>query len=143
MIDWMKWITFSLAVLGSALGVMNTWRAIDRDKVKLRVRFTNGVTNVSGFTQNVCGIEITNLSAFPVTVTEIGIHPANSTHKSIFLPPFMGGVSLPSRLEAREQMTAFIPAENVNTNLKYKDVYAKMACGVVVIDTDLPSSLLG
>jgi hypothetical protein len=33
----MEVVTLPLTVLGAVLGVLNTWRAMDRDRVKLRV----------------------------------------------------------------------------------------------------------
>ena len=36
--DWIGWVIFGLAVLGAALGVLNTWHSLDQRRVSLRVR---------------------------------------------------------------------------------------------------------
>jgi hypothetical protein len=66
-------VTLSIAVLGAVLGVINTWRAIDSSRVKLKVLPRHAIP-VGGAPSHIgfC-IAVTNLSAFPVTVNEVGV----------------------------------------------------------------------
>jgi hypothetical protein len=41
---WTKLVTFALAVLGSVLGVLNTWRNMSKDRLKLRLSLTGDDT---------------------------------------------------------------------------------------------------
>jgi len=60
----MQLITFSLAVLGAVLGIMNTWENFDKDRIKLKVIPARAV--VGGSYQDIkLAISITNFSSFP------------------------------------------------------------------------------
>ena len=77
-------VTSGCAVLGAVLGVMNTWNGLNRQKVKLwvvpKVIYPLGSLAVLTATrcregtelQTTGCIEITNLSAFPVTIYDTG-----------------------------------------------------------------------
>jgi hypothetical protein len=65
---WQDMVTLGLAGLGAVLGVMNTWQAMSRERLRLRVR---PMQIVSGGGLSF-GIEVVNLSSFPVTVEEVG-----------------------------------------------------------------------
>ena len=67
-------VTLAIALLGAVLGVINTWHALDKNRVKLKVVPKIAMTlGRSGSAVGFC-IEITNLSAFAVTVDEAGVH---------------------------------------------------------------------
>lgn len=69
MVGWSEGITFAIALLGAVLGLLNTWIAIDQRRVRLRVSPAYALTpNVIGFS-----IAVTNLSAFPLTISEVGL----------------------------------------------------------------------
>jgi len=125
-------ITFGLAMLGAVLGVINTWRTINRDRLKLRVRFIRGISvHAPTMPSSVFGVEVTNLSSFPVTISEVGLHIEGTKSRAAFIPHIIsdGGKTLPRRLETREQITVYIPTTALRLELRYKDVYATTACG--------------
>ena len=59
-------------VTGAVLGILNTWRAFDRDRVRLRVSPIWFFRNDGVQTVHTLGVDVTNLSFFPVTVTSVG-----------------------------------------------------------------------
>ena len=127
-------VTFGLALLGAVLGVINTWRTLNRDRVKLRVRFIHGFAiNAPHLPDRVFGVEVTNLSAFPLTVAEVGLHIQGSSDRAAFIPHITAdNKPLPRKLDSREQVTVYIRQDALRRELSYKNVYATTACGVTV-----------
>jgi hypothetical protein len=93
--------------VGTSLGIFNTWRASQKDKVKLKVipkiysdlgnrRFST-VRIPTDTTQRWHGLclEIVNIGFFPVTIDEIGILRTDTDLRMIFQPELSGGESLP------------------------------------------------
>lgn len=123
-------ITLGIAVLGAVLGVLNTWRTFSNDRVRLRVR-EHGMATTDG--DRGIGIEIVNLSTFPVIISTMGLHlTAGARHIQLVEPFFLLGGKLPYRLEPRAACTAFQPIgalpEDVWTIVKH--AYVTTACGV-------------
>jgi hypothetical protein len=61
----------SFGLLGAVLGIMNTWRAFDRDRIRIRIEpaffiRTDGIVSMGGYR-----LIITNLSYFPVTIMHL------------------------------------------------------------------------
>ncbi len=128
--EWMQQVTFGLALLGAVLGVVNTWRTLSRDRLRLRVRLVLAIIG-SGQHQHRVGIEVTNLSTFPVTLNEVGLHAKGSKSRAVFIPLEVSGESdsLPCRLEPRTQVTAYILRQAVKVGVPYTSAYARTACG--------------
>lgn len=148
-------ITFAIALLGAVLGIMNvvisivnSWRIIDRDRVKLMVipkqaQFIgNGCftsinrevpqTFSKGMPVQLC-IEITNLSTFPVTVGRIGILYRNTNVRGHLPQPILiDGGTFPRRLEPRSSFTAYFSPDaeliSKDGNASYC-VFAETDCG--------------
>jgi hypothetical protein len=113
--------------LGAVLGIINTWRAFDRDRVRLRVKpvwtvFQGGTHTLS--------IEVINHSYIPVTVTQVGFTLRDRDKVFIFLP-IQPGDSIPKRLEPRTSLTALAPfgTENAPSMIDVRRAFAKTACG--------------
>lgn len=124
-------ITLALALLGAVLGIINTWHALDRTRVKLRVRPKHAIPlGAVDERLNFC-IEITNLSAFAVTVSEAGVALKASDKRLAYTSPVLideGG--WPRRLEPRTSVTIYGQAPSTSGR-KLKCAYAKTACGVM------------
>lgn len=125
--DWINGITLAIALLGAVLGILNTWIVIDQRRVRLRVSPAYALApGTVGFL-----IQVTNLSAFPMTVTEVGFTLPSNKRAVITDPMFMDGKGWPRRLEAREPVTTYfdpttLPKGQMNVLGK---AYAHTACG--------------
>lgn len=100
---WMPYVTLAIAVLGAGLGALNTWNSIKDRRVRLRV--TPQWSLGAGFSG--MSIEVTNLGATPVTLTEVGFtigKAKSSLPKRVPVLPagIMNGPELPTRLDRRE-----------------------------------------
>ncbi len=118
--------SFLLGAVGTTLGIVNFLRDIARSRVRLRVipklsfsvdggllSFTTSkhlAGRISLGDQNYLGIEVVNLSAFPVTIEEIGFcdkDPRKSERSVIRVPLLPNGESWPVRLEPRASFTGY------------------------------------
>jgi hypothetical protein len=129
-------MTLAIAVLGAVLGVINTWHAIDNSRVKLNVQPAHAIL-VGGFNPavNFC-IEVTNLSAFPVTVCDVGVFHRNTESRSSFISPvFTDGGTWPRRLEPRSSVTVYGQRPESPPGHPIKNAYARTQCGVTVTGT--------
>lgn len=129
---WKELITFGLALLGAVLGLLNTWRALNRERVKLRVRFVHAYpANAAQLGGKMYGIEITNLSAFAVTILEAGLNILGSADRCPFIPHVTpDNKPLPRKLDSREQCTLYISQDALRDDVSFRDVYATTACGI-------------
>jgi hypothetical protein len=122
-------VTFGLALLGAALGVINIWRAIDHDRVRLRLRVQGYVT--SHGESGMC-VEVVNLSSFAVTVSQVAFDMRGGKLIFFILPTtIMGGKCAPQRLESRASFTTHFPAgkEKCEGMVNVTRVFATTACG--------------
>lgn len=128
-------ITLMVAGIGAALGILNTWRLFDRDRVKLLVTpkrampvTMKGISDVHGL----C-IGIVNLGFVPVTISDVGVFYKDTTKRGVLTNPIMiDGGKFPRRLEPREAFTVYTqPGYHLNDK-KFSNVkcaYAKTDCG--------------
>lgn len=131
----MEAITLSIAVLGAVLGLINTWYNIDKNRVKLKIRPAHAIPvnipNISLKEINFC-IEVTNLSSFPVTVSEVGFLYSDTKARSVIINPIIiDGREWPRRLEPRSSVTCYIKLDKSIIRNKIKCAYAKTQCGVI------------
>ena len=128
-------VTLSIAVLGAVLGIMNTWRSIDRDRVKLKV-VPKQATPMSqyGIGQSTLCIDVTNFSTFPIVITEVGLlYQGTPTRGAIINPIVIDGGSFPRKLEPRTSITVYTHPDALNDHHGYmiKCAYARTDCGVM------------
>jgi len=126
-------VTFGIALLGAVLGVLNTWRNFDRDRVKLIIKPAHSIL-VGGAEHLWPGIdfciEVVNLSAFPVTVQEIGFENRDMNKRAVVVRSLtVDGGSLPRRLETREAVSLYFRKPGADERHLVKHAYAKTACG--------------
>src|ERR1700682_709418 len=91
-------ITIGAASVGAVLGVMNTWNAMNQRRVRLRVTpvfLTTTEGDPVGY-----AIEVVNLSAFPVTVAEVGFSASGNRRVPVQAPQFSDNKMLPRRIES-------------------------------------------
>lgn len=128
-------ITLAIASVGAVLGILNTWKSYDKDRPKLKVMPKTAVfTGSHGVDQRprLC-IEATNLSTFPLTVTEFGVMFVGTTDRGVFLEPlFRDGGNLPRTLEPRTSITAYMEPEALHGNSHpIKCAYVQTDCGLM------------
>ena len=135
-------VTLTIAVAGAVLGlvgtvlsILNTWRTFDRDKVKLRV-VPKHAFPVGGIDNRPrVSIDVTNLSTFPVTVSQIGFLFHDTTNRGVLVQPFMpDGGSFPRRLEPRTSFSVLCdPMEHLEPDFaSVRCVYAQTDCGATI-----------
>ena len=126
--DVLSWGTLAIAVLGAVLGLLNTWRALSGDRVRLRTRLVVEVP--SGL---LLGLEVVNLSSFPITLAEVGVIYRGAGRKGELLNyGKVDGVALPVRIEARDMVRVasdFLPKDYS----RHHRFFATSACGSTCI----------
>lgn len=127
-------LTFGIALVGAILGVINTWKAIDRDRPKLRVTFKHAIP-VGGADPRIryC-IEVLNLSAFPLTITEVGVLLRGTKARGAVTQPLLfDGGSWPRRLEPRTSVTGYLREDAFrHEQHPIRCAYAKTDCDLIV-----------
>ena len=132
LLPWMDYVTLAIAALGAGLGIINTWHGLNQRRMKLMVVPKVAYLPSHGSEEMGC-INVTNLSAFPVTIREVGFtidgDPRKKARAAIPQPIVMDGDPWPRRLEARTSVSLFFDW----TNLKHgiKKAYALTDCGNV------------
>ncbi|MDO9360662.1 MAG: hypothetical protein Q7T70_16930 [Polaromonas sp.] len=123
--------TLAIAVLGAVLGIINTWQALDKSRVKLRVVPKHAIP-IGGVDQRLtfC-IEITNLSGFAVTIAEAGVFYKGTRSRGVIRPILLDGKSWPRRLEARSSVTVYAQPPFSEDGSRLRCAFAKTECGVV------------
>jgi len=122
--------TLAIAAVGAVLGFINTWRAVDQNRVKLKVAPAHAIPYGSA-PQNIrfC-VQVTNLSQFAVTVDDVGFffHGSNR-HSSIVNPMFTDNGPWPRRLEPRSSVTVYSEPPRSSNGHKIKCAFARTQCG--------------
>lgn len=123
-------ITLAIAVVGAVLGVINTWHGLDKSRVKLRVLPAHAIpVGAASSAFNFC-IEVTNLSAFAVTVKDVGVFFHGTDGRGSFVAPLLiDGGPWPRRLEPRSSVTVYGQRPESTPQQRIKCAYAKTACG--------------
>jgi hypothetical protein len=136
-------------IAGTVLGILNTVVSFNRSRVKLTAipkrayccgtgYIVSSIADAIDKKQMASGvpwrwcIEVTNLSAFPITVSEVGFGRAsNSSSRLVIAKPEIGGKrDFPTRLEPRESAT-FYAGIGVGVSVKYPWAFVKTACGTL------------
>lgn len=129
-------ITLAIAVLGAVLGLVNTWHAIDKKRVKIRVRPKHAIPVGAADPKITFCIEITNLSDFAITVDEAGVFYRGTDARGAYTQPIlMDGKSWPRRLEPRSSVTVYGQSPQPKPGHSLKCAYAHTECGVTRIGT--------
>lgn len=129
-ITWFQAATLGIALVGAVLGIINTWQGLDKARIKLKVTPAHAIP-YGGIDESLrfC-IEITNLSAFPVTISDAGVFFHGTTKRgAIVSPVFSDHGHWPRRLEPRSSITVYSQIPRSSTGHKIKCAYAKTQCG--------------
>jgi hypothetical protein len=122
-------VALVMAAVGAVLGILNSWRMFDRDRVRIKVVPRKYVT--SNGDRGLC-VDVINLGYVAVTVTQLVIDLRKQRgHMFWFTPGFYESAKLPYRLEPRASITVYVsPAAAQNPEIREgRRVIAKTACG--------------
>ena len=149
-----KFVALILGVIGTLLGVINFFRSIFDERVRLRVVPSLAYPQDGGMLVDTkahriealtaqlgmptISIEVTNFSKFPVTVTEVGLCEEDiEAERSPFQRPrFLDAAAdaaWPRRVEARDALSVY-STQNHGSNYNFTArtrAYAKTSCGHV------------
>jgi len=126
-------LTFAIACLGAVLGLINTIHSIRKDKLKAKIRpvFVHPIRS-DGVQEKFIGLDITNLSNFPISISQIGFILKGTKNRRVITLPLssQGTIILPKKLESREQITLFGNYDEIKKE-KRKIIcgYCTTACG--------------
>jgi hypothetical protein len=123
-------VTLAIAAIGAVLGVINTLRAIDQGRVKLKVVPGHAVP-YGGAPQNIrfC-VQVTNLSQFAVTIYDAGVFfHGTKSRGSIVNPVFTDNGPWPRRLEPRTSLSIYSEIPHQKNGRKIKTAYVRTQCG--------------
>lgn len=117
-------------LLGAVLGIINTCHQLRRDKVRLRVvpKIVNIINGGELSAPKLC-IEVTNLSVFSVTITNVGFEAKE--HDLCLFPILYDGKPWPRRLESRQSIMTFF-GDDWETNRELCSIscaFASTECG--------------
>lgn len=131
LLNWQSGITLGIALLGAVLGVINTWKALSRDRVCLRVTPGNYANWGGGEIIDGISIEVVNLSMVPITVTQVGFRVSRK-RGVIIVADYFRMDALPCRLEPRASMAISVAPGTPEAKelASVKSAYAKTACGL-------------
>lgn len=132
---WKDIFTIATASVGAVLGVLNYWNQLSQRRVRLVVRPAYAHSTNGGPTM--FAIEVTNLSAFAVTVTEVGLTgwsgAKGGARSAIVMPIVIDNKPWPRRLEPRSAVSGYFdPRESRPDPKKVAKAYAKTECGAYV-----------
>ncbi|MBC3917118.1 hypothetical protein H8L32_06495 [Undibacterium sp. CY18W] len=123
-------ITLAIALLGAILGVINTWQTLDKSRVKLLVIPKHATQiGVPDSKLTFC-VEVINMSAFAVTVDEVGVFfKGTEIRGCIRMPILIDGGTWPRRLEPRSAVTLYGQKPESTSGNRIKCAYAMTSCG--------------
>jgi hypothetical protein len=123
-------ITLAIAILGAVLGLINTWHALDRSRVKLKVLPAHAIPVGGADPRLKFCIGVTNLSAFPVTIKEVGVLYKGTDSRGVFVEPFLlDRGDWPRRLEPRSSVTVYGQTPDSTSDRRIRCAYATTECG--------------
>lgn len=123
-------ITFAIAVLGAALGLVNLWREIDRSRVKLRVIPKGWIDTEGG---HGLSVEVVNRGEYAVTLVAVGVQ-LRGDEKLEWQFLAIDRARCPHRLEPRDSVSfrARAGAEKDDKLRRLgRRAFVRTACGVV------------
>lgn len=129
-ISLLQGVTLIIAVLGAVLGIINMRHEFDKSRIKLLVRPKHAIPVGNFDTRITFCIEVINLSAFAITIEDVGVlFKGTKDRGSIIGPIISDGGKLPRRLEPRSSVTIYCQKPSSPPGHAIKCAYAKTECG--------------
>jgi len=125
-------LTLIIAVSGLVLGIVNTWRTIHKDRVRIRVRPVQVycLNDEERLVTGGVGVSVTNLSSFEITITELGFMKRWKNEKISLFGTDLGHL-IPCRMLPRTTISFRIP-ESISSHPNFVTVhrpFVDTACG--------------
>lgn len=164
-IDWSGTLTIAGAALGAVLGVVNTWWALGRDRVRLRIvpvwhsgdqQMQNGQVSrttsayagaLQTYPDGRLGVRIINRGFMAVIIEDVGFTASGYFNRHLRKAQLIRRssrgdaddlVRLPVKLEPRASITIWCLQTGTNLDAKVHDarrVYVNTACGLDIFAT--------
>ena len=134
-LTWKDIFTLSCAVIGAVLGILNTWNGLNQRRVKLKVlpKVAYPINHTGEFGRKMGCIEVTNLSAFAFTISDVGFtingDPRKKKRAAIIRPILHDGGAWPRRLDPRSSVTVYFDLSRLAKEIH--KAYAITDCGEV------------
>ncbi len=149
---WIAIIGAVTGVAGLVLGIISAVDLLQKNRVRLRVVPKLAWTNQNGLAFQTAlhpktgdsvtrgrdpdrlAIEIVNLSAFPVTISEVGFGRPDSHHRPVLVVPEVSlGCTWPAVLESRRAVTVYQKLTGLSHKITTlpRRVYVETECGSV------------
>jgi hypothetical protein len=122
-------LTLTVASVGAVLGIINTWHGLDKSRIKLKVSPAHAIPVGDVDPKLRFCIEVTNLSAFAVTISDVGVFYRGTDHRGSYDPVLIDGGAWPRRLEPRSSVTVYGQRPDGVQGRKIKCAYARTQCG--------------
>jgi hypothetical protein len=129
-------VTLAIAILGATLGVITTWHSLDQSRVKLKVLPAMAIPVGAAPAEIDVSVTVTNLSAFPITVNEVGVlfrGLKDTDKRGVMMNPLLSDNGpWPRRLESRSSVSLFASLPDPAPGLRIRCAYARTDCGKTV-----------
>lgn len=125
-------------ITGAVLGIMNTWNQMQRKSVKIKILPTHVIP--VGALENAplnFGLEVINLSEFPVVVEDVGFLLTGGRHGTLAtVPGRESNGALPLRLEPRSSYSKLFHVDQGTVDWRnVRCAYARTQCGTEATGT--------
>ena len=124
-------------VSGAILGIINTWHQLSKNKVRLKVTPSHAIPVGSLANYNInFGIEVVNLSDFPVTISDVGFLLQNKQRATLStVDSFEQPQNLPVRLEPRTTYNNYFNINQARLPKEVECAYVTTQCGKLITGT--------
>jgi len=124
-------------VSGAILGVINTWNQLTKNKVRLKVTPVHAIPVGTLANSGVnFGIEVINLSDFPVTISDVGFLLKNKKRATLCMVISIDQpAKLPIRLEPRTAYKKYFNIDEAKLPKLTKYAYVDTQCGELITGT--------
>jgi hypothetical protein len=149
--DWIAITGLVTGVTGMVLGIVSTVDMLQKKRVSLRVipkmghKQGNGMIVTTsndldttgglmfGKPPNYLAVEIVNLSAFPVTISDVGFGKPNKERLAFIVPEVSLGYTWPAVIESRRAVTVYQSLDKFVVSRQHlaRNIYVETECGAV------------
>jgi hypothetical protein len=117
-----------VGVAGLVLGIVNTWHQLSQRRVRLKLVPAHAIP-INLDERLRFSIAVTNFSAFPVTVNEVGVLYHGTDVRGAMIPVLLDNGPWPRRLESRSTVSLYGPLPESTRDHRIRCAYARTDCG--------------